>query len=281
MKNLIDGKHIAHELNARTAQRVLSLKERGIVPKLVVILVGDNEASRLYVRNKKRTAEKIGIECELITLPATIEKKEIIATIEKVQKDKRLSGLIVQLPLPEPLYTTEVLNAIRPEFDVDCLTDVNLGKLVMETHSIVPPTPGAVLTILDELNIDVKGKNITIVGTGALVGKPLAIMLMNMQATVTTCNIETKDVKDKTRTADILISAVGKKDLIRGTMVKRKATVIDSGVDFENNIMFGDINFKEVAKKASYITPTPGGVGPVTVAYLLANTVTCAELLSE
>ncbi|MBU0596814.1 bifunctional 5,10-methylenetetrahydrofolate dehydrogenase/5,10-methenyltetrahydrofolate cyclohydrolase [Patescibacteria group bacterium] len=270
---LIDGKSIAEHLHERTASKVLELKANGITPKLAIILVGNDKPSQTYVRMKQKAAERVGILFELHNLPANVSQQNIIDEIEKIQSDTTLSGLIVQLPLPEPLYTTEVLNAIRPENDVDCLTDTNLGKLVMKTNKIVPPTPGAVMSILDYLKVNAGGKNITIVGTGALVGKPLAIMLMNQGATVTTCNSKTKDLKEKCLGADIIVTGVGKKNVLRGNMVKEDAIVIDAGVDYSTGKMLGDVNLEEVIKKASYVTPTPGGVGPITVARLLWNTV--------
>lgn len=278
---IIDGKKISQEILTELEAKVFSLKRKGITPKLAVLLVGNHKPSQTYVDKKAEAAKKIGMDFELHKLPAKISKKGIISEIEKIQQDKKISGLIVQLPLPEPLYTDEVLNAIQPKYDVDCLTHANLGKLVMGSVELLPPTPGAVMAILENLNVDIAGKNITILGTGALVGKPLAIMLMNLGASVTTCNSSTNNTKEKCLQADIIVSAVGKKDLVRGDMVKEGAIVIDSGVDFVNNQMFGDVNFEEVRKKASSVTPTPGGVGPITVARLLWNTIFCAEKNAE
>lgn len=277
MGQYIDGKALAKTIHERTTTKVQELKKNGITPKLAVVLVGEDKPSQTYVRMKGKAAEKAGMDFELHELPADISKEGIIARLVNIQQDPHLTGLIVQLPLPEPLYTTEVLNAIETKFDVDCLTDGNLGKLVMQTNTITPPTPGAVMEILEDLDVDLTGKEVTIVGTGALVGKPLAIMMMNRGATVTTCNIHTKDLKAACLRADILISAVGKKDLIRGDMVNDGTIVIDSGVDFENNVMFGDVTVEEVIEKASHLTPTPGGVGPLTVARLLWNTAVLAE----
>lgn len=274
---LIDGKKISQEILKQLEKKVLKLKSKGIIPKLAVILVGDNKPSQTYVRKKGETAKMIGIDFELHQLPSKISKKRIIERITEIQKDKNLSGLIVQLPLPEPLYTDDVLNAILPKYDVDCLTHTNMGKLVMGNNELLPPTPGAVMAILENLEINVLGKNVTILGTGALVGKPLAIMMMNLGASVTTCNSSTTNIKEKCLQADIIVSAVGRKDLVRGDMIKKGSIVIDSGVDFVNNQMFGDVNFEEGMKKASHITPTPGGVGPITVARLLWNTILCAE----
>ena len=202
---------------------------------------------------------------------------ELVQEVDRIQREEKLSGLIVQLPLPEPLYTSEVLNAIPSHIDVDCLTNTNLGRLIMNTATIVPPTPGAVMSILHHLNVDLVGKNVTVVGVGALVGKPLSIMFMNARASVTTCNSATKDMKKKCLTADIIVTGVGKKDLLRGSMVKKGAIVIDTGIAYDEGKMHGDVSMKEVEKKARFVTPTPGGVGPLTVAHLLYNTVLCAE----
>lgn len=277
MAQIIDGKIIAQKILSKTKKEVTKLKKQGIYPKLAVVLVGDDKPSHTYAHRKEQVAQHVGINFELHNLPAHISKKELVQKIIQLQKDKKLNGLIVQLPLPEPLYTTEVLNAIKPELDVDCLTDTNLGKLVMKTNTITPPTPEAVCKILENIKMDVVGKNITIIGAGALVGKPLAIMLMNKKATVTTANTRTKNLKKVCYNADIIVSAVGKKDLICGNMIRKDAVVIDTGICFEKGKMYGDVNFKEAQKKASYITPVPGGVGPITVALLLWNTVLCAK----
>ncbi len=274
---VIDGKAIADKILEKTTLKAKELKQKGITPRLEVILVGDDKPSATYVRRKGLAAEKVGIDFKLNELPGDITQEDLIKKIGDIQSNKALSGLIVQLPLPEHLYTLEVLNAIHPDVDVDCLTNINLGKLVMKTNTIVPPTPGAVLTILNDLKVDLSGKNVTIIGMGALVGKPLAIMMVNEGASVTTCNSRTKDTKEKCLQADVIVTGVGKKDLLRGDMVKPGAIVIDTGVCFEDEKMYGDIHFEEVKEVASYVTPTPGGVGPITVARLLWNTVLCAE----
>lgn len=277
MGELIDGQAIAKKIRLQTAKRAAELKKQGLTPKLAVILVGDNKPSQTYVRKKGQAATQIGLDFNLYELPENISQADLIAKINEIQTDDKLSGLIVQLPLPEHLYVTDVLNAINPKLDVDCLTDANLGKLVMKTNYLVPPTPGAVMSILHELKVDLVGKNVNIIGVGALVGKPLAIMMMNERASVTTCNSATKDTKAKCLAADIIITGVGKKDIIRAEMVKPGAIVIDAGVCFVEGKMYGDVNVKEVLTKAAYVTPTPGGVGPITVARLLKNTVICAE----
>lgn len=274
---LIDGKTIAEKINAKTVAKIQELKTKGVTPKLEVILVGDDKPSATYVRRKGETAKKLGMEFELHIIPNGITTNELVEKIEDIQHSHYISGLIVQLPLPENLYTLEVLNAIHPELDVDCLTNVNLGKLVMKTNYLVPPTPGAVVTILHDLGAPLSGKNITIIGMGALVGKPLAIMMVNEGASVTTCNSRTRDTKEKCLNADIIVTGVGRKDILRGNMIRPGAIVIDTGVDFVDGKMFGDVNVEEVEATASAVTPTPGGVGPITVARLLWNTALCAE----
>jgi methylenetetrahydrofolate dehydrogenase (NADP+) / methenyltetrahydrofolate cyclohydrolase len=273
---LINGKTIAKKINEKTAERVAELKEKGIDIKLAVVLVGDDAPSEKYVKRKGKKAEKVGIDFALHRFPADIKKEELVKNIKEIQKEN-LSGMIVQLPLPEPLYTDEVLNAIDPSIDVDCLTNENLGKLVMKTSKIAPPTPGAVMSVLKDLKINLVGKDVTIIGMGALVGKPLAIMMANKKASITTCNSSTKNIKEKCLKADIIVTGVGKKDILTADMVSKNTIVIDTGICFEDNKMYGDVDVEEVNKKASFVTPTPGGIGPITVARLLKNTVICAE----
>lgn len=277
--NLIKGKSVAEKIEAEVKKRVLKLNKKGIKVNLDVILVGNNLASETYVKRKSEAALRVGIEFKLHKFPASISKAELISNIKNIQK--RTDGILIQLPLPEKLYSAEVLNAIDPNKDVDCLTHDNLGRLVLQSNYIAPPTPAAALTILKELNISLKGKNITLIGTGALVGKPLAIMLVNEGASVTTCNIYTRNIEKKCQGADIIITGVGKKDLVRGNMVKDGAVVIDTGFVYENGKLMGDVNFEEVSRVAGHLSPTPGGIGPVTVAQLLQNTVICAELSQE
>ncbi len=281
MQKLIDGKKIAEKILAETAKKVLALKKKNITPKLGVILIGNDESSETYVRRKQAAAEKIGVKFELHRFPNSIKNSKIIEEIKIIQTKNNLSGLIIQLPVPEKLYTPELFNAVNPTIDVDCLTDINSGRLVMNTQTIQPPTAGAILKILAELNVDLVGKNVCIVGMGILVGKPLANLLINARASVTTCNSKTKNLKQKCLAADIVVSGVGKKNLIRGNMVKKSAIVIDSGISFVNGKLSGDVNVVEVLKNAKFVTPTPGGVGPITVALLLYNTVACAERNSK
>lgn len=275
MNYLIDGKQIASTVLAKVEAQTVVLKRHNIIPKLVVVLVGNDQPSHTYVRRKQMAAEKCGIAFQLELLPESISQTDLIDRLNLIQTDPALSGLIVQLPLPEQLYTPTVLNAIQPQFDVDCLTHVNLGRLMMKDAPWQPPTPAACLEIIKSLGMDVVGKNVILIGVGALVGKPLAVILMNARASVTTINRTTKDVVKKCLEADFIITGVGKADTVTGNMVKPGAVVIDAGVCFVNGVMRGDANVDEIVTHA-YITPTPGGVGPITVAKLLANTITAA-----
>ena len=271
------GKPIAESILATTAQEVELCKKEGIAPAMAVILVGEDKPSHTYVRKKKEAAERVGIDCTIYELPEHITQDELLATLQEIQSNPDLHGLIVQLPLPKHLDTNTLLNAIDPKKDIDCLTNVNLGKLVMKDELIIPPTPGAVMSVLESINIEPAGKNVTIIGVGALVGKPLAIILMNKRASVTTCNSATRDTKEKCLAADIIVTGVGKKDTLRGDMVKKDAIVIDTGVDFEDGKMYGDVHVQEIDEKGARVTPTPGGIGPITVVRLLYNTVACAK----
>ena len=275
MEKIINGKQIANEILEEVKTKIAQLDFK---PKLAVIFVGDDKPSQTYVRRKQEAAKYAGIDFEIYSFPTNIEKEKLVKNIKDIQKkEKNIRGMIVQLPLPEPLFTPEVLDAVNSDIDVDCLTNTNIGKLVMKTANFTPPTPQAVLEIFKSINLDVKGKNITIVGAGALVGKPLSIMLLNKQATVTTCNEHTRDLKKILKKSDIIVSAVGKKDLIRKSMLKKNVIIIDTGIAFANNKMYGDVNFEEAVKKAKFITPTPGGVGPITVSLLMKNLLTCSQ----
>lgn len=280
MGTLIDGRAIANKIHAKTTAKVAALKARGITPKLGVILVGNDPASVMYDKLKGEAAKKAGLDFVLGHFPETISESDLIAKIIEIQSEHKLSGLIIQLPLPEPLYTPAVRNSINPDIDVDFLTDTNMEKILNGTNDLLPPTPGAVIAVLDELKVSYTNINIIIFGMGALVGKPLAAVLTKLGANVTPINSRSTDVANKCLKSDIVISAVGKKDLIRGNMIKPGAIVVDAGVCFENKKAYGDVNVTEALAVASFVTPTPGGVGPITVANLLYNTVLTAEKLA-
>ncbi|MGE5392212.1 MAG: bifunctional 5,10-methylenetetrahydrofolate dehydrogenase/5,10-methenyltetrahydrofolate cyclohydrolase [Candidatus Saccharibacteria bacterium] len=266
---IADGKLIAEKITGRLKSEVAGMV---LKPHLAVVLVGADRPSQTYVRKKREAAERIGIRFSEFRFPASIKTDDLVGELKSIQKAD-LSGIIVQLPLPKGIDKTKVLNALDPEIDVDYLSWESLGKLVIGENPIVPPTPGAILEILKYYRIGLAGKHVVLVGQGDLIGKPLANILVQMPVTLTVCGRNTKNLKSHTRQADILITGVGKYDLIRGDMIRPRAVVIDAGVSFKGGKMFGDINFREVSKKAALATPTPGGVGPVTVAKLLENVV--------
>jgi len=277
MNNIIDGKKIARKIETKLKKEISNMKTK---PKLAIVLVGDDSPSQVYVNRKKEAAKRIGINFVLYNFQKDIKQEKLISEIKNIQSKFKPNGLIVQLPLPQHLYASKVLNAIDPKIDVDCLTDINQGKLLMEKPFVEPPTPLAVITILENLKINLKGKNIVIIGTGVLVGKPLAAMLLNRGTTVIGCNSQTKNIKQKCLNADIIITAVGKKNILTADMVKQGTIIIDAGITMRNKKTVGDVDFENVVKKAKYITPVPGGVGPITVVELLANTVKLSKLKS-
>ncbi len=279
MGKIINGKTIAEKILEKTVERVALLKKKKIFPKLAVVWVGSDKPSKTYIKNKKNAAKKIGIGFKLHKFKNNINQAELIKKINNIQSDKKLTGLIVQLPLPKHLNTDKILNVVKPEIDVDCLTGINSKKLAGKKIKILPPTPAAILAVLKELKINLKNKRVVIVGYGRLVGKPLAIILKKMGVKTKICRSKTKNLKKQCLWGNVVISAVGKANLISGDMVRQGAIVIDAGVSFdEKGRMRGDVDFKKVEKKAKYITPTPGGIGPITVAKLLENAARCAEI---
>ena len=266
---IVNGNKIAREILGKLKVKI---EQKRLKTHLAVVLVGDDKPSATYVKKKQEAAHSIGVKFSLYKFPASISELKLISEIKKIQKQD-LQGIIVQLPLPKSLDKKKILNAIDPGIDADFLTWESLGKLVIGENSLVPPSPGAILEILKYHKVALRGKHIVLVGQGDLIGKPLTNLLIHMPVTLTTCNRDTKNLATITKTADILITGVGKANLIKGSMVKRGAVVIDAGVSFIGKKMHGDIDFDSVKKVASIITPTPGGVGPITVAKLLENTV--------
>lgn len=282
MAKIVSGKEIAQVIYRRLTKKVANLRQKRITPKLGVVLVGGDLPSQTYVRRKGQAAVNLKIDFLLKKYPASISTQELIKEINKLQQKKyKLTGLIVQLPLPKKINTGKVLEAINPKIDVDCLTQVNLGKLITGTYRVKPPTPDAILEILKYHKINLKGANIVIIGAGHLIGRPLTNLLFHELATITVCNKETKNLSAITKKADIIITGVGKYNLLTGKMIKKGVVVIDAGVSFVNGKMYGDIDFNSVVKKAKLVTPTPGGVGPLTVAKLIENTVKCAENINQ
>jgi methylenetetrahydrofolate dehydrogenase (NADP+)/methenyltetrahydrofolate cyclohydrolase len=287
---LLDGKKTAQNVLERLKPRIESLNNRNIKPKLVIIMVGKNPASLSYIRQKRKFCESIGVLYEQRDFSEDVTTKELISEIKKINEDDSIHGVIVQLPLPEHIESPLIFRSIEPKKDVDGFTAYNIGKMFLSTEfeHLPPATPKGIARLLEEHDIDVTGKEVVIVGHSNIVGKPIAIMLLNRNATVTVCHRDTKDLKEHTKKADILIVAVGKTNLITEDMVKDGVVIIDVGinkVDDESNEkgykLVGDVDFEAIEKKASYITPVPGGVGPMTVASLVENVVAAAERLSE
>lgn len=277
---IISGTKIADRILSRTKRRVEILKKQGLTPRLAIVLIGNNPASVTYTAKKMQAARQVGIKARFYHWSAGLTTTQVIKKLKKVQKLKP-SGIIVQLPLPKQLDEIKILNKLDPELDIDLLTHTNWGKLASAVNRLEPPTPDAILEILKYHHISLVGKHVVIVGRGWLIGKPMANLLMKLPVTLTVCGQATKNLKYYTRQADVLISAVGQHNLIRGLMIKPKAVVIDAGFTIHHGKISGDVNIKEVQTIARLVTPTPGGVGPITVAKLMANVVANAEYLAK
>jgi methylenetetrahydrofolate dehydrogenase (NADP+)/methenyltetrahydrofolate cyclohydrolase len=285
MVQILNGKEVARLYREKIKEKIKKYREQGLrEPSLAVILVGDDAASKVYVNNKRKACAEVGIKSLFYHLPSDIDEKKLKDLLKQLNEDETVDGILVQLPLPKHIDTYSLINFIRPDKDVDGFHPENMGKLVSGVgleknygEGFIPCTPLGIKILLDHYHIDPKGKDITIVGAGYIVGKPLSILLLNLNATVTTCHIYTKDLKEHTKKADILISATGVPHLIKEDMVKEGAVVIDVGISKVNGKIVGDVDFEKVKKKASYITPVPGGVGPMTVMALLLNTLKAYE----
>ena len=276
---LIDGKSLANKVQASVGLEVEQLKlEKNIVPGLAVILIGDDPASHAYVKMKAKACEKVGFYSITHNMPDTISQDEIIATIKMMNNNPRIDGILVQLPLPKHVDTDKILEVIDPQKDVDGFHAYNVGRLVTNLDAFVACTPLGVMKMFEEYNIELKGKDVCVVGASNIVGKPMAALLLNADATVTVTHIHTKDLKSHTLKADIIVVGVGVPAIIKEDMVKEGAIVIDIGINrMEDGSLVGDVDFKAVSSKCSYITPVPGGVGPMTIAMLLSNTLTAAK----
>jgi methylenetetrahydrofolate dehydrogenase (NADP+)/methenyltetrahydrofolate cyclohydrolase len=275
---IIDGKEIAHQVRADWRIRADKLKAAGITPGLAVIMLGDNAASQVYVRNKVKACQDIGIFSDAHLLPATTPQAEVLQLIDRLNADPRIHGLLVQLPLPPQLDVHTVIERIALEKDVDGFSLYNVGGLVTGGTVFPPCTPYGVVCMLEYSNIPITGQNVVVVGASNIVGKPMALMLMQKEATVAICHVKTRDLAQFTILADILVVAAGKPGLITAPMVKTGAVVIDVGINrLPDGTLVGDVDFNAVKEKASYITPVPGGVGPMTVTMLLCNTIESAE----
>lgn len=282
MYKLISGKEVSEAVKLRVADEVKELKVQGIEPCLAVILVGDDPASRVYVNNKKKACEFCGIRSLEYVLPADTKEEELIALVEKLNEDKTVNGILCQLPLPKHLDEKKVLNLIRPEKDVDAFHPENVGHIMIGDFNFLPCTPAGIMEMFRFENIDLDGKNCVVIGRSNIVGKPMAMLMLKENATVTICHSRTKNLKEIVAGADDIVAAVGRPNFVTADMVKDGAVIIDVGINrMDDGKLCGDVDFDACKEKASYITPVPGGVGPMTIATLMQNTITATKIQNK
>jgi len=275
---IIDGKKISADVRAQVAAETAALKEQGIVPGLAVIIVGDDPASRVYVNNKKKACAEVGFLSEEYALPADTTQEQLIALVEELNQRKDINGILCQLPLPKGLDDKAVINAIAPEKDVDAFHPSNVGRIMLGEYSFLPCTPAGVMELLHSAGVEIAGKECVVIGRSNIVGKPMGMLLLHEHGTVTICHSRTKNLAEVTRRADVLVAAVGRAKFVTADMVKPGAAVIDVGMNRdENGKLCGDVDYEAVAPLCSAITPVPGGVGPMTIAMLMRNTLTAAK----
>ncbi|HEY7534873.1 MAG TPA: bifunctional methylenetetrahydrofolate dehydrogenase/methenyltetrahydrofolate cyclohydrolase FolD [Thermodesulfobacteriota bacterium] len=279
MTQIIDGKKVAEQVRSEVTEEVVKLKkETGIVPGLAAVLVGDNPASQIYVKNKRKACDEAGIYSEEYRLPQETAEKDLLSLIEKLNQDENIHGILVQLPLPKQINETKILRTVSPLKDIDGFHPENVGLLVEGTPRFIPCTPYGVIKLLDHYGIEIEGKEAIVVGRSNIVGKPVSLLLLHRHATVTICHSRTRQLKEVTSRADILVAALGRARLITKDMVKEGAVVIDVGINrLLDGKLAGDVDFENVYDKVSFITPVPGGVGPMTIAMLLSNTFSSAR----
>ena len=278
MSNIIDGKVVSAAVKERVAKEVKELDQKGVSVCLAVILVGNDPASQIYVANKKKACEQLGIISKEFVLPEATTQQELLSLVNDLNNDSSVNGILCQLPLPKGLDEKAVIAAIDPQKDVDAFHPVNVGKIMIGDYDFLPCTPAGVVEMLAYYNIDVGGKECVVIGRSNIVGKPMGMLLLHKNGTVTICHSRTQNLSEVTRRADILVAAVGKANFVTADMVKDGAVVIDVGMNRDsNNKLCGDVDFDAVKTKASYITPVPGGVGPMTIAVLMQNTLTAAK----
>ena len=279
MAKIIDGKAISAQMRAEIKEQTAQFIEKhGIRPGLAVIIVGDNAASQVYVRNKRRACEEVGFYSEAYELPAATTQDELNALVDKLNADDNIHGILCQLPLPSHLDENQVILRIRPDKDVDAFHPYNVGKIMIGDYSFLPCTPAGVMALLERSGIDVAGKECVVVGRSNIVGKPQAMLLLHKHGTVTVCHSRTRNLSEICRRADVLVAAIGKADFFTADMIKEGAVVIDVGMNRRaDGKLTGDVDFASVEPKASYITPVPGGVGPMTITMLMQNTLTAAR----
>lgn len=279
MAKIIDGKAVSASVKEAVAKEAAALKEKGILVGLAVVIVGNDPASRVYVNNKKKACAACGIESYEYALPEETTEEELLALVEKLNGDPAVNGILVQLPLPRQIDEHRIIEAISPKKDVDAFHAVNVGKIMIGDFDFLPCTPSGCMDLIDSTGVPVEGKRCVVIGRSNIVGKPMAMLLLHRNGAVTICHSKTKNLKEICREADILVAAVGRPNFVTADMVKEGAVVIDVGMNrLENGKLCGDVDFEGVSKVAGWITPVPGGVGPMTIATLMRNTLTAAKL---
>lgn len=274
----MDGKMVSAKVRGSILEEVNGLKEKGVRPGLAVIIVGEDPASKVYVRNKERACEECGFYSEKYALPEETTQEELLGLIDELNHNPHIDGILCQLPVPKHINEQAIIDAISPEKDVDAFHPINVGKIMVGNFDFLPCTPAGVMQLLEEYDIDPNGKNCVVIGRSNIVGKPMAMLLLHKNGTVTICHSRTKNLKEVCAQADILVAAVGKADFVTADMVKEGAVVIDVGMNRKDGKLCGDVAFDEVNEKASYLTPVPGGVGPMTITMLMKNTLKAAKL---
>ena len=282
MAKILSGKEVSARVKNELKTEVEALAAKGTMPGLAVVIVGDDSASKVYVANKEKACAELGMYSEKYALPAETTEEELLALIEKLNNDDNIHGILVQLPLPKHLDDKTIINNIRPEKDVDAFHPTNVGRIMIGDFDFVPCTPAGIMELIHESGVEVEGKECVVIGRSNIVGKPMSMLLLHENGTVTVCHSRTKELKEQTRRADILVAAVGIPKFVTADMVKEGAVVIDVGMDRdENGKLCGDVDFDSVEPVAGAITPVPGGVGPMTIAMLMRNTVTAAKRAHE
>lgn len=277
---IIDGKQVANNIRRKIKEEATHLREQGITPHLTVILVGNDPASASYVRGKEQASREVGISSEIIRLEETITECELLTTIQRLNEDSTVHGILVQLPLPDQVNEQVIIEAIHPEKDVDGFHPLNIGKMILGEDTFIPCTPNGIIAMLREINETIAGKHAVVIGRSNIVGKPMGQLLLNEHATVTYCHSHTNNLKEITQQADILIVAIGRAHIIDASYIKEGAIVIDVGVNRIDGELTGDVKFTDAKRKAKAITPVPGGVGPMTITMLLVNTIKAAKGLN-
>lgn len=282
MAKILSGKEVSARVKSELKTEVEALAAKGTMPGLAVVIVGDDSASKVYVANKEKACAELGMYSEKYALPAETTEEELLALIEKLNNDDNIHGILVQLPLPKHLDDKTIINNIRPEKDVDAFHPTNVGRIMIGDFDFVPCTPAGIMELIHESGVEVEGKECVVIGRSNIVGKPMSMLLLHENGTVTVCHSRTKELKEQTKRADILVAAVGIPKFVTADMVKEGAVVIDVGMDRdENGKLCGDVDFDSVEPVAGAITPVPGGVGPMTIAMLMRNTVTAAKRAHE